>query len=88
MGLFDGVNGTTEIASTAEMAKWLGVPVVLLVDASAMARSVAALLHGFRSFDPALNVAGVIFKSQPRNQRRAMIGYAPRQIYDDFGIEK
>ncbi len=61
MGLFDGVNGTTEFGSTAEMAKWLGVPVLLVVDASAMARSVAALLHGFRSFDPALHVAGVIF---------------------------
>lgn len=61
MGLFDGMNGTTEAGSTAEMAKWLGVPVLLVVDASAMARSVAALLHGFRSFDPALHVAGVIF---------------------------
>lgn len=61
MGLFDGVNGTTEAGSTAEMAKWLGVPVLLVVDASAMARSVAAVLHGFRSFDPALHVAGVIF---------------------------
>jgi cobyrinic acid a,c-diamide synthase len=61
MGLFDGAHGATEVGSTAEMAKWLRVPVVLVVDASAMARSVAALLHGFRTFDPALHVAGVIF---------------------------
>jgi len=61
MGLFDGYDGKTEAGSTAEMAKWLGVPVVLVVDASAMARSVAALIHGFRSFDPHLTVAGVIF---------------------------
>jgi cobyrinic acid a,c-diamide synthase len=61
MGLFDGYSGKTEAGSTAEMAKWLGVPVLLVVDAAAMARSVAALIHGFRSFDPALRIAGVIF---------------------------
>ena len=61
MGLFDGYDGKTEAGSTAEMAKWLRLPVILVVDASAMARSVAALVHGFRSFDRDLNVAGVIF---------------------------
>jgi cobyrinic acid a,c-diamide synthase len=61
MGLFDGYDGKSEIGSTAEMAKWLGLPVILVVDASAMARSVAALVHGFHSFDRNLNVAGVIF---------------------------
>jgi cobyrinic acid a,c-diamide synthase len=61
MGLFDGYAGKSEAGSTAEMAKWLGLPVILVVDASAMARSVAALIHGFRSFDRDLNVAGVIF---------------------------
>jgi cobyrinic acid a,c-diamide synthase len=61
MGLFDGYDGKSEAGSTAEMAKWLRLPVILVVDASAMARSVAALVHGFRSFDRDLNVASVIF---------------------------
>jgi cobyrinic acid a,c-diamide synthase len=61
MGLFDGYDGKSEAGSTAEMAKRLGLPVVLIVDASAMARSVAALVHGFHSFDPDLQIAGVIF---------------------------
>ena len=61
MGLFDGYDGKTEAGSTAEMAKWLNLPVILVLDASAMARSVAALVHGFQNFDPDLNVAGVIF---------------------------
>ena len=61
MGLFDGYDGKSEAGSTAEMAKWLGLPVILIVDASAMARSVVAVIHGFHSFDPELNVAGVIF---------------------------
>lgn len=61
MGLFDGYDGKSEAGSTAEMAKWLGLPILLVVDVSAMARSVAAVIHGFQYFDPALNVAGVIF---------------------------
>jgi cobyrinic acid a,c-diamide synthase len=61
MGLFDGYDGASEAGSTAQMAKWLGLPVLLVVDARAMARSAAALVHGFASFDPALDLAGVVF---------------------------
>jgi cobyrinic acid a,c-diamide synthase len=61
MGLFDGYEGQTESGSSAEMAKWLDVPTVLVVDARSMARSAAALIYGFARFDPALNFAGVIF---------------------------
>jgi cobyrinic acid a,c-diamide synthase len=60
MGLFDGSEGGSDRGSTAEMAKLLGVTVVLVIDASAMARSAAALIHGFASFDPELRIAGVI----------------------------
>lgn len=60
MGLFDGASGRTEAGSTAETAKWLGVPVVLAIDASALARSAAAIVHGFETFDPNLNVVAVI----------------------------
>lgn len=61
MGLFDGVDGRSNAGSTAEMARWLGLPVLLVVDASTMARSAAALVHGFASFDPALQLAGAVF---------------------------
>jgi cobyrinic acid a,c-diamide synthase len=61
MGLFDGRDATGEAGSTAEIAKWLQAPVLLVADASAMARSAAALVRGFEDFDPALDVAGVIF---------------------------
>jgi cobyrinic acid a,c-diamide synthase len=60
MGLFDGASATGEEGSTAEMAKWLGAPVLLVVDASGMARSIAALVSGFAGFDSNLRVAGVI----------------------------
>src|SRR6185295_13404536 len=45
MGLFDGFDGKSESGSTAEMAKWLDLPVVLVIDAHAMARSAAAIVH-------------------------------------------
>ncbi len=61
MGLFDGLDGTDQSGSSAEMAGILGVPVILVVDASAMARSAAAMVWGFSSFDPALKLGGVIF---------------------------
>jgi cobyrinic acid a,c-diamide synthase len=60
MGLFDGASGGGELASTAHVAKLLGAPVVLVVDASAMARSVGAIVHGFATFDPALRLGGVV----------------------------
>ncbi len=61
MGLFDGASGRGELASTAHVAKLLQAPVLLVVDGSAMARSAAAIVHGFATFDPQLDIAGVVF---------------------------
>ena len=61
MGMFDGASGRGELASTAHVAKLLDAPVLLVLDASAMARSAAAMVHGFRTFDPDVRVAGVVF---------------------------
>ncbi len=61
MGLFDGRDALTDAGSTAEMSKLLALPVLLVVDASAMARSAAAIVHGYESFDQELDVAGIIF---------------------------
>jgi cobyrinic acid a,c-diamide synthase len=60
MGLFDGVSATEEGGSTAEIAKWLDAPVLLVVDASGMARSIAAVARGFATFDSAVRVGGLI----------------------------
>ena len=60
MGLYDGRDGRTEVGSTAEIAKWLGAPVVLVLDCSAMARSAAAQLRGFQVFDENLRVPATV----------------------------
>ncbi len=61
MGLFDGYDGKSEAGSTAQMAKWLDLPVLLAVSAKSMARSAAAVVQGFENFDPELRFGGVIF---------------------------
>src|SRR5512136_3183155 len=63
MGLFDGIGGTSEAGSTAQIAKIIGSPVILVVDAKSQARSAAALVKGFAEFDPQVRVAGVIFNN-------------------------
>lgn len=60
MGLYDGASGRGELASTAHVAKLLRAPVVLVLDAAALARSAAAIVHGYASYDPDVDVAGVI----------------------------
>src|SRR5262249_50441112 len=70
---------TDESGSTAEMAKWLGLPVVLVIDASAQARSAAALVHGFETFDGNLNVAAVIANSVAGEGHFAFVRDAIRQ---------
>lgn len=82
MGLFDGAGATAEAGSTAQMAKWLGAPVLLVVDARGMARSVGALLQGMAHFDPELCIAGVVFnnvgsESHYRLLCEAVRAYAP-----------
>ena len=59
MGLFDGAADGTP-SSTADVARLIDAPVVLVVDCSSQAGSVAALLHGFASFDPRVRLAGVV----------------------------
>jgi cobyrinic acid a,c-diamide synthase len=63
MGLFDGVrieDSNPDFASTAHIARLLDLPVVLVIDCSRLSGSVAAIAHGYRSFDPRIKLAGAI----------------------------
>ncbi|MFF1260874.1 cobyrinate a,c-diamide synthase [Streptomyces sp. NBC_00056] len=82
MGLFDGASGQGELASTAHVAKLLRAPVVLVVDASSQARSVAALVHGFASFDPEVRLAGVILNKVGSDRHEAIL----REALDESGV--
>ncbi|MBW4580145.1 MAG: cobyrinate a,c-diamide synthase [Tildeniella nuda ZEHNDER 1965/U140] len=60
MGLFDGATGRDGFASTAHIARLLDLPILLVLNCSGLSHSIAAIAHGYRSFDPRLNVAGVV----------------------------
>lgn len=60
MGLFDGWDGRSDDGSTAQMAKWLEAPVLLVLDCWTMARSAGAMVKGFADFDPDLRLGGLL----------------------------
>lgn len=60
MGLFDGRSGTEDEGSAADLARLLALPVLLVVDASAVARSIGATVLGFQQFDRRVRLAGVV----------------------------
>ena len=88
MGLFDGAEKSQ--GSSAEIAVLLGIPVIMVINAQSMAYSAAPMLYGFRTFDPALNLAGVIFnqvntlthysylEAAARDAGVEPLGYVPR----------
>ncbi|MFJ9727451.1 cobyrinate a,c-diamide synthase [Streptomyces sp. NPDC101209] len=82
MGMFDGAAGEGELASTAQVAKLLRAPVVLVVDASSQSRSVAALVHGFASWDPEVRVGGVILNKVASDRHEALL----REALDAAGV--
>ncbi|MET8325481.1 cobyrinate a,c-diamide synthase [Streptomyces sp. NPDC005181] len=82
MGLYDGASGQGELASTAHVAKLLQAPVVLVVDASSQSRSVAALVHGFASWDPEVRISGVILNKVGSDRHEMLL----REALDESGV--
>nr|WP_202559927.1 cobyrinate a,c-diamide synthase [Streptomyces sp. SID5914] len=82
MGLYDGAAGEGELASTAQVAKLLRAPVVLVVDASSQSRSVAALVHGFVSWDPEVRIGGVILNKVASDRHEGLL----REAVDSVGV--
>ncbi|MFD6425355.1 cobyrinate a,c-diamide synthase [Streptomyces sp. NPDC060198] len=82
MGLFDGASGQGELASTAQVAKLLRAPVVLVVDASSQSRSVAALVHGFAAWDPGVRIGGVILNKVASDRHETLL----RDALEESGL--
>jgi cobyrinic acid a,c-diamide synthase len=80
MGLYDGVGGGTDEGSTAEIAKLLNVPVVLVLDAANSARSIAAIVKGFESFDAKLRFAGIVLNGVSSTDHYRMLEAAIREV--------
>lgn len=81
MGLFDGsatprLAGQpvdSDLASTAQIARLLDAPVLLVLDASSASRSIAAVVHGFATFDPSVRIGGIILNQVGSDNHEAMV---------------
>jgi cobyrinic acid a,c-diamide synthase len=81
MGLFDGYD--RDRGSSAEIARVLGIPVVLVVDARSAAYSMAPLIQGFINFNKDVRIAGVIYNKVGSDRHFQML----RQVCEDLSIE-
>ncbi len=75
MGLYDGfdLEGT---GSTAALARWLDAPILLVVNATRVTRSVAALVQGYQHFEPDTRIAGVILNNVARARQQTLMTQA------------
>ena len=78
MGLYDG--GRKGVSSTAEIAKSLDAPVILVIDCKAMGESAAAIAKGFKEYDPAVNLAGVLLNRIGSDNHEYMIRSAMERL--------
>jgi cobyrinic acid a,c-diamide synthase len=83
MGLFDGKVGADGFGSTAHVAELLGAPVVLVVDTRGHSSSIAALLHGFRTWRPGVRLAGVILNQVGSDRHETVL----RDACEDVGLD-
>jgi cobyrinic acid a,c-diamide synthase len=80
MGLFDGATGGTEKGSSAEIAKLLGLPVVLVLDVAKSARSIAAVVKGFECLDPEIRFAGIVLNHVGSDAHYRLLETAIRSV--------
>ena len=84
MGMYDGLDGTSEEGSSAHLAKSLDMPVILVIDVKGTARSAGAIASGFKEYDKDVNFAGVIFNRVGSERHLNMLESSLRGI-DCFG---
>jgi cobyrinic acid a,c-diamide synthase len=80
MGLYDGVTAGGENGSAAQIAKLIGLPVVLVIDAGKSARSIAAVVKGFESFDPDQRFVGIVLNNVGSDRHYRLLETAIRSV--------
>ncbi|MBI5178098.1 MAG: cobyrinate a,c-diamide synthase [Nitrospinae bacterium] len=76
MGLFDGAEPSSSVGSTADLARILSAPVLLVVDASGMGRSIAAMVKGYAELEPSVSIAGVVANRTGSEKHAAILSEA------------
>ena len=85
-GLYEGFAGDSDIGSTAYLAKLLGLPVILVIDAGSLTRSTAAIINGFKAFDPDIRIAGVILNKVSGSQHSDKLDVAMSTYCSDVKV--
>lgn len=85
-GLYEGFTGDGDTGSSAYVAKLLGFPVILVIDVGSLTRSAAAIVNGFRAFDPEVRIAGVILNKVSGQQHGDKVGVAMRTYCSDITV--
>ncbi len=88
MGMYDGVDGRREEGSSAHLAKMLDCPVILVVDASGSARSIGAVVEGFKRYDPDVRIGGVIANMVGSDRHASMVEDSIRGVPFLGGLPK
>ena len=86
MGLYDGASGKSDAGSTAQIAKWLDAPVLLVIDGRSMARSFAAIAHGFTTLDPDIAFAGCIANKVGSENHKSLISEAMQTYCPEISL--
>lgn len=73
MGLYDGMDNSFDNNSSAHLARFLGVPVILVVDGIGKSTSIAAQILGYKMLDPRVNIAGVIINKVSSSKTYAIL---------------
>ena len=81
-GLYEGIDAIEETASTAQVAKFIKAPVILVMDSRSLTRSAAAMVQGFKSFDPDVEIAGVILNNVSGESHKRKLCRAITELAD------
>ena len=81
-GLYEGISPVNDIGSTASIAKALNAPVILIINSRSLVRSAAAMVIGFKSLDPQINIEGVILNNVKSNKHYLKTKEAVEKLAD------
>ena len=87
-GLYEGSSGVDDTGSTAEIAKALDLPIILVVNVRSLTRSATAIVNGFKAFDREIDIAGVILNqvSGDQHERKLREAFEAYSDVDIFGV--
>jgi cobyrinic acid a,c-diamide synthase len=85
LGLYDSVDGVSELGSTAQVAKLLRAPVVLVLNGERVNRTLRAVVRGLKSFDPAVQISAVILTNVTERQAAKLAKFLPEEGVEVLG---